>query len=212
MPKLCLRRAHGITPQCLDICSISLVTPLASLINADQTVAQRQALVARMNRLIDYHLRRARSAGPGAGAGQRVELQGVLSDIAMVLQPRARERGVELLIDVAAEAVFVGDRGDLEEIVGNLAENAVKAATRRVRLSAWSDTGCVHLRVEDDGPGLNDADIQHALERGVRLDERGPGAGLGLGIVADLVALNGGRLSFDRSSLSGLQVNVGLIC
>lgn len=188
----------------------AMKTPLASLINADQTTDQRQALVARMNRLIDYHLQRARSAGPAAGVSQRVLLEEVMADIAMVLEPRARDWGIELLTNVAAQTVFIGDRGDLEEIIGNLADNAVNAAAGRVRLSAWSETSCLHLRVEDDGPGLDDADIKRALERGVRLDERGPGAGLGLGIVADLASLNGGRLRFDHGSLGGLQVNVEL--
>lgn len=188
----------------------AMKTPLASLINADQTPEDGQALVARMNRLIHYHLQRARGAGPAGGLGQRVALEEVLEDIAMVLGARARERGIELLVDVAADTVFVGDRGDLEEIAGNLADNAVNAAVRRVRLAAWAGAGSLHLRVDDDGPGLDDAEIKRALERGVRLDERGPGAGLGLGIVADLVALNGGRLRFDRGSLGGLQVDVVL--
>ena len=163
-----------------------------------------------MNRLVEYHLRRARGAGRAGGLGQRVVVREVMEDIAMVLRPRVRDAGLALEIEADAAAVFIGDRGDLEEIVGNLADNAVTAAAARVRLVARQGPETLILRVEDDGPGLADTEITRALERGVRLDERGPGAGLGLGIVADLVKLNGGELRFARAMLGGLRIEVTL--
>jgi signal transduction histidine kinase len=188
----------------------AMKTPLASLA-ADQDATQdQQALVTRMNRLVEYHLRRARSAGRAGGLGQRVVVREVMEDIAMVLSPRARGAELDIEIEADAAAIFIGDRGDLEEIVGNLADNAVTAAFKRVRLSARQGPETLVLRVEDDGPGLADNEITRALERGVRLDERGPGAGLGLGIVADLVKLGGGDLHFARAALGGLCVEITL--
>ena len=188
----------------------AMKTPLASLA-ADQDATQdQQALVTRMNRLVEYHLRRARGAGRAGGLGQRVAVREVMEDIAMVLRPRARDAGVDIEIEADAAAVFIGDRGDLEEIVGNLADNAVTAAAARVRLVAQQGPETLILRVEDDGPGLADTEITRALERGVRLDERGAGAGLGLGIVADLVKLNGGELQFRARRAGGLRVEVTL--
>ena len=182
----------------------AMKTPLASLAADQDATLDQQALVTRMNRLVEYHLRRARRAGRADGLGQRVVVRGVMEDIAMVLRPRARDAGISLKIEADAAAVFIGDRGDL-------ADNAITATAARVRLVARQGPETLVLWIEDDGPGLANTEITRALERGVRLDERGPGGGLGLGIVADLVKLNGGELHFARAALGGLRVEVTLL-
>ncbi|WP_223252222.1 ATP-binding protein [Paracoccus mutanolyticus] len=107
---------------------------------------------------------------------------------------------------VPEDLAFAGERQDLEEMTGNLIENAVKWAGRRIRIAAAPQgADMLAIRIEDDGPGMSDQDHAQALARGGRLDETGPpGSGLGLAIVADLAALHGGSLRLERSDLGGL--------
>ena len=108
--------------------------------------------------------------------------------------------------DVAADAGFVGDRGDLLELLGNLLDNACKWCRSTVRVQARLDAvlppaRCLTIRVEDDGPGIAPDNRRRVLDRGVRADERAPGHGLGLAMVADTVALYGGELLISESPL-----------
>ena len=109
---------------------------------------------------------------------------------------------------------FRGDEADLEEIAGNLLDNACKWSKGevRVRLSGERVGGGTSLliRIEDDGPGLSEADAQKVLRRGVRLDEKTPGSGLGLDIVKELVDVYGGSLELKRSALGGLLAELRL--
>lgn len=188
----------------------SLKTPLAALANALPPDVAEQALIARMDRQIGWHLRRARSAGAARLLGQRSEVGPVVEDIALVLQRPMRDRAITLTCDCAG-AVFAGERQDLEEMVGNLLENAVKWARTRIWVSATSQNGLLMLRIEDDGPGMDDQDYATALTRGVRLDEQGaPGTGLGLAIVTDLARLHGGGLKLARSERGGLCAELNL--
>lgn len=105
---------------------------------------------------------------------------------------------------------FRGERQDLEEMVGNLMDNACKWAESRVRVTAASTDGRLSLAVEDDGPGMPEAFHGEAFERGRRLDESVPGSGHGLAIVRDLTQLYGGRVTLGRSRLGGLAANLDL--
>ncbi|MCA0301363.1 MAG: hypothetical protein LCH95_03065 [Proteobacteria bacterium] len=127
-----------------------------------------------------------------------------------VLSKVYRERGLSIEVVADQAAAFRGHREDLEEIVGNLLENACKWATRRVRLTAAAADGGLSLDIEDDGPGLDAAREVEFVGRGKRLDEKVPGWGLGLSIVSDLVDVHRGSLGFQRSSLGGLKVRVRL--
>jgi signal transduction histidine kinase len=104
---------------------------------------------------------------------------------------------------------FRGERQDLEEMVGNLIDNACKWAASRIdiRVGVLRDGGraSIEIAVEDDGPGLPDEARAEMLKRGRRLDETKPGSGLGLSIVADLAGLYRGSLKLDKSSLGGLR-------
>jgi signal transduction histidine kinase len=109
---------------------------------------------------------------------------------------------------------FRGDEGDLEEMAGNLLDNACKWTHSEVRLSA-RETGearnrSVTIVVEDNGPGLTDAQAAQVLRRGVRLDEKTPGSGLGLDIVKELVDIYGGDLTLGRSAMGGLNATLRL--
>ncbi|WP_199261325.1 ATP-binding protein [Paracoccus binzhouensis] len=189
----------------------SLKTPLAALDNALPADHPGHALIARMDRQIGWHLRRARSSAAPRLLGQRTPLAPVIDDILLVLRGPVREAGLAVDLAIPPEAAFAGERQDLEEMLGNLVENAVKWADSRIRLSARGEGERLRILIEDDGPGMSAEDHTLALTRGARLDETGPpGAGLGLAIVADLAALHGGGLALERSDLGGLRAVLSL--
>lgn len=182
----------------------SLKTPLAALTNELPADHRGQALIARMDRLIGWHLRRARSAGPGR-LGQRTPVRPVIDDILMVLRWPMQDKGMTARIDCPDEIGFAGERQDLEEMIGNLAENAVKWGRSRIGFRVTADRDGLTIRIADDGPGMAETETPRALVRGGRLDEHGAsGSGLGLAIVADLAALHGGELRLERASIGGL--------
>ncbi|AUH34823.1 sensor histidine kinase [Paracoccus tegillarcae] len=185
----------------------SLKTPLAALSNDLPADHAGQALIARMDRLIGWHLRRARSAQPRT-LGQRTPVCEVIDDIMLVLRRPMEEKSMRTEISCPDRVFFAGERQDLEEMIGNLAENAVKWGRSVLRITVLPG---LTIRIEDDGPGMADTDAPRALIRGARLDESGPpGSGLGLAIVADLAALNGGELRLERSDLGGLTAILSL--
>jgi len=102
------------------------------------------------------------------------------------------------------------DPDDLNEVLGNLLENATRHARRVVRIGAISNAGRIHISVDDDGEGLPDESRAKAVRRGVRLDRTGSGAGLGLAIAQDIVVAYGGELTLSTSPLGGLQASVVL--
>ena len=190
----------------------SLKTPLAALANDLPGDHRGQALIARMDRLIGWHLRRARSAQP-ATLGQRTAIAQVIDDILIVLRHPMADKGMtaRILDPAAAAADFFGERQDLEEMIGNLAENAAKWGRSCLVFRISAGQGRVLIAIEDDGPGLAETDAPRALIRGARLDETGPpGAGLGLAIVADLAALHGGELRLERAPTGGLAAILDL--
>ena len=189
-----------------------LKTPL-SIISAeaegagDSSVMREQ--VGRMRRLIEHHLGRAAAvAGAGRSLGARIPLRPVAENIAGALAKVFADRRLVIDIDIAPDCAFRGHREDLEEILGNLMENACKWATGRVRVSAVDSGKGLVLSIDDDGPGLPPVLAGEAARRGRRLDEKSPGWGLGLSIVSDLVQVNGGELTFSKSDLGGLSVVV----
>lgn len=195
----------------------SLKTPLATLSNSLPPTHPGQALISRMDRQIGWHLRRARSAAAPRLLGQRTPIAPVVEDILLVLRRPIEDAGIAVQRLCPPDLSYAGERQDLEEMIGNLAENAVKWARCRIRISAApapDDEGedpKLRIVIEDDGPGMSDTDHAQALTRGGRLDETGPpGAGLGLAIVADLTALHGGSLRLDRSELGGLRAELTL--
>jgi signal transduction histidine kinase len=109
-----------------------------------------------------------------------------------------------------AALVFAGDGHDLEEMLGNLLDNACKWARSTVTVSARAARGRLRIAVEDDGPGLPQKQRKAALQRGGRLDQSVPGSGLGLAIVQDLAALYGGKLSLAKSKSGGLAARLDL--
>lgn len=197
----------------------ALKTPLTILENAARTSApgddaalaalvREQVQVAR--RHIDWHLARSRVAASAHLPGQRTALEPLVAGLVRVMNKVHVGRGVDIAVCLPdAPLFFAGEAQDLQEMLGNLLDNACKWAQSTVRLQAQAPGGQplrLVVSVEDDGPGIGAAQRAQAVERGVRLDETVPGSGLGLAIVRDLASLYGGRLELEPAALGGLRV------
>ena len=127
-----------------------------------------------------------------------------------VLRRVGANPAVELVAEIAGQHVFAGETQDLEEMVGNLLDNACKWARRRVTVTSESSGGRVAILVDDDGPGLPAERQEEVFERGRRLDQSVPGSGLGLAIVRDLAEIYGGRVGLEDAPDGGLRVRLEL--
>lgn len=192
-----------------------LKTPLAVLAQeADQMEAAGQHEIAtvislqveRMRRQVDYHLTQARAATPGNVPGGRCSVLVSVEGLTRTLGKLYAARGLAIEAEVAREHFIRGQREDLEEMLGNLLDNACKWAKSMVKIQSIQEEGAVVLFVEDDGPGLPLAMRDQVLQRGVRADEAAPGSGLGLAIVRDLVQLYEGTIKLGDSPMGGLRV------
>jgi signal transduction histidine kinase len=194
----------------------SLKTPLAVMLNEGRSIGGvKGALIAEqavgMQQQVEHYLQRARVAAQRDSVVYRTPVAPTIERMARVMQKLNPK--IEVTSDVGpAGLTFAGEREDLEEIVGNLMENALKWGRKRVRLSTGpaADTARLSLLVEDDGPGIPPEKAREALQRGRRLDESKPGTGLGLAIVADLSREYGGQILLERSELGGLKAVVEL--
>jgi signal transduction histidine kinase len=196
-----------------------LKTPLAVLAQEaarakaaghDDLAAAIDHQIDRMRRQIDYHLAQARAAASGAAPGARTTILGSADGLARTLRRLYAERGVTIAIDVPPDHAVRGQREDLDEMLGNLLDNACKWARSRVVVSSAAATGTIAVVVDDDGPGIEPA-LRHAvLQRGVRADQAAPGSGLGLAIVRDLAEVYGGAIALDASPLGGLRARLEL--
>ncbi|MFC5300244.1 ATP-binding protein [Azospira restricta] len=193
----------------------ALKTPLAVLANAadgrDDELARLVAeQVGNARRQVDYHLARAQAAAsrlPGA----RTPLAPAVDGLVRALRRLHAARGVELAVaPLPAALAFRGDAQDLQEMLGNLLDNACKWAVQRVVLAAERDGRQLVVTIDDDGQGLPPERRQEVLRRGVRADEAVPGSGLGLAIVADLARLYGGEIALAESPLGGLRARLTL--
>lgn len=189
----------------------ALKTPLAVMLaEAGETPGGLPDLVRRqtevMKAQVDHHLRRARAAARAQALGERTPIGEALDEMAVMLERVFASKGVEIDWRAPDDLAFRGERQDLQEILGNLMENACKWSTRRVRVSAGpTGLGQMVVVVEDDGPGLPEDQRDAALKRGARMDEDTPGSGLGLSIVDELVRAYGGRLTLGASDMGGLK-------
>lgn len=167
--------------------------------------------VKTMRRQVDHYLARARAAGALDVLGNRTPVRPVIEDLSRVLGRIHTGHGLTIDIDVPGDLAFRGERQDLEEMAGNLIDNACKWATGRVLVAARRNSGAVfELSVGDDGEGLDADERAHVGERGERLDENVPGSGLGLAIVRDIAQLYGGSLTLGDSPLGGLEARLTL--
>ena len=193
----------------------ALKTPLSVLTN--EASGQGTPLAAKvteqaglMRDQVNLYLDRARRAARAQGLGAVTEVKPVLDALARTLERISRDKGVSVTVDCPDGLKFRGERQDLEEMAGNLMDNACKWALVRVRVSARSEppaTGrsMLAITVEDDGPGLAPEQREAALKRGERLDETKPGSGLGLAIVRETAAMYNGEVRLEAAALGGLR-------
>lgn len=195
----------------------SLKTPLSVLTNeagaksgpSAKTVAEQARA---MDFQIQHYLKRARIAAQRESIVFRTEVEPVAEKLVSVMRKLNPDK--HIAFNMKAEAhVFMGEKEDLEEILGNLLENAGKWARRQISLTV-SDTArgdgrrWLQLAVEDDGPGIAADKRETALKRGKRIDESVPGTGLGLAIVAETASAYGGSVELGESAEGGLRVEV----
>ena len=199
----------------------AIKTPLTVLTNdansksdgLAETVAEQTTI---MRRQVDHYLTLARVAGQSDVLGLHTELAPALAALSRTLEKIYAERGITVRVDGGEGLRFRGERQDLDELMGNLMDNASKWAKSEVLVSVLSqpskkETGLdIVLHVDDDGPGISSDDRSKVFDRGTRLDEVKPGSGLGLSIARDIAGLYGGDLVLDEAPTGGLRVTVTL--
>lgn len=198
----------------------ALKTPLAVITNEARedksplgTKVAEQAAIMRDQ--VTHYLDRARVAARVNVIGRATPVREVLEPLSRALERIHRDRKISVAIDCPPELRFAGERQDLEEILGNVSDNACKWAGSRVSIKVTpgpQKTGRprISLLIDDDGPGLSAEQRARIGKRGVRLDETKPGSGLGLSIVTDLVHSYRGSLELSPSPLGGLRVEIAL--
>jgi|SRR5215472_1012317 len=196
-----------------------LKTPLAVLTHEaqqaraaghEQLAAEIDQQIDRMRRQIDYHLAHARSAASGASPAARAPVAASAEGIARALRRLHADRGLCIEIDVPPSEAFRGQREDLEEMLGNLLDNACKWAHTQARLTSWKEGKQIVIAVDDDGPGIEPSMRESVIRRGVAADEAAQGSGLGLAIVRDLAEIYGGSISLEVSPIGGTRARLTL--
>ena len=192
----------------------ALKTPLSVIVNEsedeDTVLAKKvREQAALMRDQVNWYLERARAAARAGTLGSVTEIAPVVAGLVRAFEKIYRDRELHFEIAIPDGLRFRGERQDLEEMAGNLMDNAGKWARSRIHVTAClTADGFAEIVVADDGPGLP-AEARHAvLTRGKRLDESKPGSGLGLSIVSDLAALYGGSLALDDSPEGGLAARL----
>ncbi len=193
-----------------------LKTPLAVLRN--EAAASADAPLARvvlaqtdkMTGFVSTYLERARAAARSAAVGRKTDVPKAMERLVRVMARLYPALSITLEPPVGPLPAFRGDEADFEEMAGNLIDNACKWASGAVRVTLSREPDQVLVLIEDDGPGLSPEDAEKALRRGVRLDEKTPGSGLGLDIVKELVDVYGGQLRLKRSALGGVLAQLSL--
>ncbi|WP_445192340.1 sensor histidine kinase [Sphingomonas sp. Tas61C01] len=166
-------------------------------------------MVAEIDRRIRHHLGRARAAAPGGSTRMRTPVAAAVGDLVAVMQRIHAEAALGVTVAIPPNAIVTVDAQDLDEMIGNLLDNAWRHARSTIVVSTAVAGPSVEIRIEDDGPGVPETDRLKALAPGRRLDERGEGYGFGLSITRELAELSGGTLALAESSkLGGLAATL----
>ena len=197
----------------------ALKTPLSVLANAANAPEKRDDDLARLvasqvdtvRKQVDYHLSRAQAAASVQVPGMRTAVEPVIRGLVRVMQRVYADRNLEFAV-VSADVtlVFRGEEQDLQEMLGNLIDNASKWANSRIEIQARAEQERLTISVDDDGKGIVPDKRDTVLQRGVRVDQQVSGSGLGLAIVDDLARMYGGQLTLADSPLGGLRASLSL--
>ena len=200
----------------------ALKTPLSVISNETDLLQQKEGAASEvatrigkqtqlMHDQVRHHLDRARMAAQTGVIGNATEIEPVMQSLSRTLQKIYQEKNIALSCDCSEKLLFRGERQDLEEMLGNLLDNAFKWAKGSVTLTVkktQQKPDFMLLCVDDDGPGLSANKRARAMQRGQRLDENLPGSGLGLSIVADLAHLYDGSFRLESSKQGGLRAEL----
>jgi signal transduction histidine kinase len=200
--------AHGLkTP----LAVLGQEAELAAAAGHRELATTLRQLVERMQRQVEYHLARARATATARAApGLRCAVLPSVEALVRTVRRLHAERALTIEADVSPAHEIRGRREDLEEMLGNLLDNACKWARSRVATSSSTDGDQLVITVDDDGPGLDLSLRAQVLQRGVRADEQVRGSGLGLAIVSDLAELYGGSIALETSPLGGTRARLML--
>jgi signal transduction histidine kinase len=199
----------------------ALKTPISVIVNeADSEETPLSAKVREQTQImrdqVQYYLDRARAAARAAAVGSVTEIEPVVASMVRTFTKIQQARGIVFAASVEDGLRFRGEKQDLEEMLGNLIDNAGKWAKANVSISAVRgediapERAALELLIDDDGPGLTPDERKDATRRGRRIDETVPGSGLGLSIVVDLAQLYGGSFALEGSPMGGLRARLVL--
>ncbi|MDH5188227.1 MAG: ATP-binding protein [Rhodospirillaceae bacterium] len=193
----------------------ALKTPLAILQNeaanmGDERCKILNEQIAIMKELITRHLSRARAAGGAGVPGLACDINDIITPLKRTLERIYVDRNITITFNAVADLKVMGERQDLEEILGNLMDNACKWARSSVSIIVRRNAHNAIIIIEDDGPGVPEDKMEEILSRGKRLDEATPGSGLGLNIVTELAELYNGTLNLGHSEMGGLAATLEL--
>jgi signal transduction histidine kinase len=193
----------------------SVKNPLTVITNEAHNMepAQRELIIKQTSEIgknVDHYLSRARTFGTEKVLGSRSSVNAATEDLVYAMRRIYQERELEYDLSGLKGCWFRGEAQDLEEMMGNLIDNASKWAKSKVLVYCGPNDGRLEIVVEDDGPGIPEAEFESVMRRGHKLDESIPGHGQGLGIVKDISGLYGGLLQLGRSELGGLRASLVL--
>jgi signal transduction histidine kinase len=201
----------------------AIKTPLSVIVNeasahgADPFATKVLEQADVMRDQVAHHLERARIAARLTVIGTVTEVAPAIEALRRTMEKIHRDRGILIEVVADPQARFRGEKQDLEEMAGNLVDNACKWAASRVFVEVGVERPVepgagplLRVIVDDDGRGLSPAERAQVARRGQRLDESKPGSGLGLSIVVDLAALYGGSLSLGSAPIGGLRAELVL--
>ena len=201
----------------------SIKTPISVMSNAlrleqarnhydPALVASLQEQLQQLQQQVQWRLKRARIAASAGVPHARTPVKTTVEQLTRVMKKVHAEKSIQVAVsDIPADLYFAGELQDLQEILGNLLDNAYKWAAHTISVNSAYADGKLRLTIQDDGPGcLNLTESTQAPPRGQRADESIPGSGLGLSIARDLVGLYGGELLFQAGSPKGLRITLTL--
>ena len=190
-------------------------TPLTVIRNEARNIPTKEGQLIldqahSMSGSIDHYLTRARISGQREAFGYRTSLKTVVEDLRYAVERIYEGRDVEIKLCDKGDCRFRGEVQDLEEMLGNLLDNACKWARQKVEVHCRLEGDRLIISVEDDGPGIPENERETVMRRGTKLDESAPGYGQGLSIVNEISGLYGGKLLLGKSTLGGLLAELEL--
>ncbi|NMH58877.1 ATP-binding protein [Alteromonas ponticola] len=191
----------------LDDLAHSLKTPLAVALGTPHLPEEARDALTQIDHLIRRQLKRATIAKSSWQAG--VSILPIVNQVTQAIAKIYREKSLSIKVS-GADTVFHGDKTDLMEMLGNVLDNAAKAAKTNIHVSLTHSDNWLEISVEDDGPGIPEDQREKLLQRGTRLDTYAEGQGIGMAVVADLVSIYQGRLLIETSSLDGAKITLQL--